>query len=66
MRFVHVPVAEFGGFVIVLTEVDAQRDIAALQRIVEAEIRRSIVHRIAAEDHQHFDFATLHVDDQFF
>src|SRR5580692_11307257 len=43
MSRADVPLAEFGGFVLVETVVDAQRDPAALQRIGEIEIGGCVV-----------------------
>ena len=45
---------------------DSQRSVAVLQRIVEAEVGRRVVHWIAAENHQHLYFASLQVGNEFF
>ena len=64
VRLVHVPVAEFGGFVLIEPVVNAQRDLIALERVGEVEIGGRVVGGIAAEDHQQIDFARAHVGDE--
>ena len=57
MRLVDVPLAEFGGFVLIEAEMHAQRNLVLLSASAKSEIGGRIVGRIAAEDDQHVDFA---------
>ena len=66
VRRVDVPLAEFGGFVLIEAVVHAQRNLAVLQRVGEVQIGGRIVGRIAAEDDQQIDFAGVHVGDEIF
>ena len=66
MRFVHVPMAELGSFVVVKTEMNANRNVAVFERVGKAEIGRGIVNRIAAKDDQHVHLARAHVVDEIF
>ena len=62
VRFRNVPVTERRGLVLVETEVRAHGDL--LQRLVELQIDRRRVDRIAAEDEQELDRAGVHLADQ--
>ena len=63
---IDVPLAEFGGFVLIEAVVNAQRNFAALQCVGEIQIGGRIVGRIAAENDQQIDFAAVHVGDEIF
>ena len=66
VRFVHVPLAEFRGFVLIKPEMHAERNARTLERVGEAKIGGRIVGRIAAHDDQHVHLAGAHVGDQIF
>src|ERR1700722_5458629 len=66
MRLVYVPLAEFGGFVLVEAEMNSQRDLVALQRVGEVEIGGRVVGRIATENDQQIDVAGLNVGGKIF
>src|SRR5262249_51950779 len=50
VRLVDVPLAELGGFVVVEPKVYADRSVAVLERVAEAEVGRRVVNRVPAED----------------
>ncbi len=64
MRLVHVPLAKFGGFVLVKTKVHTKWNLCFLERSGKAEVRRRIVGRVAAENEKHVYFSSIHVRDQ--
>ena len=66
VRIVHMPVAEFGGFVLIEPEMNAQRKLRILKCVGETEVCGRVVSRIAAKDDQHVNFAATHVGNQFF
>ena len=66
MRGVDVPLAEFGGFVLIETVMHAQGSFAAFEGVGEVQVGGRVVRRIAAEDHQQIDFARVHVGDEIF
>src|SRR5438270_4583098 len=66
MRLVQMPVAKLGCFVMVQAKVNSQWSVAVLQSVFKSEVRGSVVHRIAAENKQHLDAASLHVADKLF
>ena len=66
MRRVDVPLAEFGGLVLIKAVVDSQRDFAARHHVGEVQIGGRVVGRISAEDDQQIDFAAAHVGDEIF
>ena len=66
MRLIDVPLAQFGGLVVVQPKMDAQRDLAVLQHIGEIELSRRVVSRIAAENYQQIHLAGLHIRDEIF
>ena len=63
---VHVPLAKFGGFVLIKAEVHADRDLSVPERVGEAEVCGRVVSRIAAQYHEQIDFAAAHVGDKVF
>ena len=66
VRRADVPLAEFGGFVLIEAVVHAQRNFAVLQSVGEVQIGGRVVGGIAAEDDQQIDFAAVHVGDEIF
>ena len=64
MGAVDVPVNVIVGLVLIQAVLYAQRNL--VHRIGEAEVRRRVVHRIAAHDDQHVHLAGVHVADEFF
>ena len=61
MRLVDVPMAEFCGLVLVHTEMNTKRDVAAFQGVGKAKINGRIVSRVATQNYQHVHLARLHV-----
>ena len=66
VRLVHVPLAEFGGLVLIEPEMHAERNARTLQRVGEAKVGGRIVGGISAQDDQHVHLAGAHVGDQIF
>ena len=66
VRLVHVPLAEFGGLVLVKPEMHAERNAWTLERVGEAKVGGRIVGGIAAQDDQHVHLGGAHVGDQVF
>ncbi len=57
MRCGDVPLAEFGGFVLIEAVMHAQGNFVALQHVGEVQVGGRVVGRIAAEDDQQIDLA---------
>ena len=66
MGLINVPLAKLRSFVVIQTEMNADKHVAGFHRIGETEIGWSIVDRIAAEDDEQIDFAAPHVGDEIF
>ena len=47
MRFIHMPLAKLGSFVLMKTEVNSQRDVCVLEGIGEAKVGGRVVSRIS-------------------
>ena len=57
VRLIDVPLAKFGGFVLIKAEMHAQRNFTVLQGVGKVEIGRRIVSGIAAENDEQIHFA---------
>ena len=66
VRCVDMPLAEFGGFVLIEAVMDAQGNLAVLKRVGEVEIGGRVVDRVAAENDEQVNFAGTHVGDEVF
>jgi hypothetical protein len=62
MRLREMPVTEGRGFVFVLAEVHALRDVVKM--VSEAEIRWRRIDRIAPDDHHELDCTGFHITDK--
>ena len=56
--------AKLGGFVLMKTEMNSQRDIRVLERVCKTKVGGRIVCRIPAHDDQDVDLAATHVGDE--
>ena len=63
VSFRNVPVTKLGSFVFVLTEVNAQLRFEQ-PVLIELQIGRRVVNRIAADDHQQLNAAAIDIVDQ--
>ena len=66
VRRVHMPLAEFGGFVLIQAVMDAQGNVTVLKSVGEVEIGGRVVDRVAPENDEQVNFTGTHVIDQIF